>query len=461
MNRSFDAIVIGGGQAGPFLAARLAAAGRQVALIERRHMGGTCVNDGCQPTKTLVASARVAWLARRAADFGVLTGPVRVDMAAVKARKDKVVLASRQGLDDWMGSTEGLTVLRGSAAFVSPRAVEVNGERLEGRQFFLNTGARPVVPDWAAQVPYLTNTSILELATLPKHLLIVGGSYIGLEFAQMYRRFGAEVTVLARGAQLAGKEDADISRTIREILEGEGIRVITEASCMAAERRGDGVAVSYRAGSQTVEGSHLLLAVGRVPNVEDLALDRAGVALDAEGYIAVDERLTTNQPHIYALGDVNGRGAFTHTSYNDFEIVSQNLLDGADRKVSERVPAYGLYIDPPLGRAGMNEAEVRASGRPALVAVRPMTRVSRANERAENLGFMKVFADAETRQILGVALLGIEGDEVMQSLLEAMAAGVTVDTIIGTMHVHPTVSELVPTLLADLQPLHQGISPPA
>lgn len=453
MSRSFDAIVIGGGQAGPFLAARLAGAGQRVALIERRFMGGTCVNDGCQPTKTLVASARVAWLARRANDFGVSTGPVSVDMAAVKARKEKVVHASRQGLDDWMESTPNLTVFRGSAAFVSPSAVEVNGEVLEGKQFFLNTGARPVVPDWAKDVPHLTNTSILELDKLPEHLLIVGGSYIGLEFAQMYRRFGAEVTVLARGPRLAAREDEDVSATIRDILEGEGIRVITDASCMKAERRGDRVAVSYRAGSEAVEGSHLLLAVGRVPNVEDLALEKAGVELDDEGYIAVDDKLRTNQPHIYALGDVNGRGAFTHTSYNDFEIVSQNLLDGTDRKVSERVPAYALYIDPPLGRAGMCEADVRADGRKALVAVRPMTRVSRANERAENLGFMKVFADAETRQILGVALLGIEGDEVMQSLLEAMAAGVSVDTIIRTMHVHPTVSELVPTLLADLQPL--------
>jgi pyruvate/2-oxoglutarate dehydrogenase complex dihydrolipoamide dehydrogenase (E3) component len=452
MSRSFDSVVIGGGQAGPFLAARLAEAGQTVALIERRFMGGTCVNDGCQPTKTLVASARVAWLARRAKDFGVSTGPVSVDMAAVKARKEAVVHASRQGLDDWMESTPNLTVFRGSAAFVSPGAVEVNGEVLEAKQFFLNTGARPVVPDWAKDVPYLTNTSILELDTLPKHLLVAGGSYIALEFAQMYRRFGAEVTVLARSSRLTAREDEDVSATIRDILEGEGIRVITDASCMAAERRGDGVAVSYR-GGEAVEGSHLLLALGRVPNVEDLALDKAGVALDREGYIAVDDKLRTNQQHIYALGDVNGRGAFTHTSYNDFEIVSQNLLDGANRKVSERVPAYALYIDPPLGRAGMSEAEVRKSGRRALVATRPMTRVSRANERGENLGFMKVFADAETRQILGVALLGIEGDEVMQSLLEAMAAGVSVDTIIRTMHVHPTVSELVPTLLADLKPL--------
>lgn len=450
MSGSYDAIVIGGGQAGPFLAVRLAEAGRRVALIERRFMGGTCVNDGCQPTKTMVASARVAWLARRAGDFGVSTGPVAVDMAAVKARKDKVVMASRDGLDSWMESTPNLTVIRGSAAFTGPNTVEVNGVDLTAGQIFLNTGARAVVPGWAEGVPYLTNTSLLELDTLPRHLIIVGGSYIALEFAQMFRRFGSEVTVLARGG-IASREDEDISSTIRDILEGEGIRIVTGAKDFAAETRGADIAVRH--GEGEVVGSHLLLAVGRLPNVEDLALERAGVALDGKGYIAVDDKLRTNVPHIYALGDVNGRGAFTHTSYNDFEIVSQNLLDGADRKVSERVPAYAMYIDPPLGRAGMNEAEVRASGRKALVATRPMTRVSRANERAENLGFMKVFADAETRKILGVALLGIEADEVMQSLLQAMKAGVTVDTIIGTMHVHPTVSELVPTLLGDLKPL--------
>lgn len=453
--QTFDAIVIGAGQAGPFLAVRLAEAGRKVALIERRYMGGTCVNDGCTPTKTLVASARVAWLARRAADFGVSTGPVSVDMAAIRARKQAVVMASRTGLEQWTGSTANLTVFNGSAAFVSPHEVEVNGEVLWGEEIFLNTGARAVVPDWAAGLPHLTNTSVMELDVLPRHLVIVGGSYIGLEFAQMYRRFGAEVTVLERGGQIAGREDGDVSQAIRDILAGEGVRIVTGVSDFSGEAVADGVAVRFSANgtAQTVTGSHLLLAVGRVPNVEDLRLDKAGVAQDKRGYISVDDRLRTSQPHIYALGDVNGRGAFTHTSYNDFEIVSQNLLDGKDRKVSDRVPAYALYIDPPLGRAGMNEAQVRASGRPALVATRPMNRVSRANERGENLGFMKVFADAETRKILGVSLLGIEGDEVMQSLLEAMAAGVSVDTIIATMHVHPTVSELMPTLLGDLKPL--------
>jgi len=452
----YDAIVIGAGQAGPFLAVRLAESGRKVALIEKRWLGGTCVNDGCTPTKTLIASARVAWLARRAADFGISTGPVGVDMAAIKARKDKVVMASRSGLEDWMAATENLTVIYGTAAFVSPHEVEVNGEVISGDEIFLNTGARAVVPDWAKDVPHLTNSTIMELDRVPAHLVIVGGSYIGLEFAQMYRRFGAEVTVLERGARIASKEDEDVSAAIREIVEGEGVRIVTGAADFAARELEPGVAVAFTAEGrpQEVVASHLLLAVGRVPNVEELRLDRAGVSQDKRGFITVDDRLVTSVPHIFALGDVNGHGAFTHTSYNDFEIVSQNLLDGADRKVTDRVPAYALYTDPPLGRAGMNEAEVRASGRPALVATRPMTRVGRANERGETLGFMKVFADAETRRILGVSLLGIEGDEVMQMLLQAMAAGVTVDRIMATMPVHPTVSELVPTLLADLKPLN-------
>jgi pyruvate/2-oxoglutarate dehydrogenase complex dihydrolipoamide dehydrogenase (E3) component len=455
MADKYDAIVVGAGQAGPFLAVRLAEAGRKVALIERRYLGGTCVNDGCTPTKTLVASARVTAMARRAADFGVSTGPVSVDMAAVKARKDKVVLASRSGLESWMAATQNLTVIYGSAAFVSPHEVEVNGAVLTAGEIFLNTGARAVVPDWAKGVPHFTNSDIMDLDVLPRHLVIVGGSYIGLEFAQMYRRFGAEVTVLERGARVASREDPDVSDAIRGILEAEGVRIVTGATEFSAEAVGDGVTVGFASGGerQTVAASHLLLAVGRVPNVEDLRLERAGVAQDKRGYITVDDQLRSNQPHIYALGDVNGRGAFTHTAYNDFEIVSQNLLDGADRKVSDRIEAYALYIDPPLGRAGMNEAAVRGSGKRALVATRPMSRVGRANERGETQGFMKVFADADTREILGVSLLGIEGDEVMQSLLQAMAAGVTVDQIIATMHVHPTVSELVPTLLADLKPL--------
>jgi pyruvate/2-oxoglutarate dehydrogenase complex dihydrolipoamide dehydrogenase (E3) component len=448
----YDSIIIGAGQAGPFLAARLADAGQTVALIEKRWLGGTCVNDGCTPTKTMVASARVAWLARRAADFGVSTGPVSVDMAAIKARKQKVVMASRSGLESWLGSLPSLRVIYGEGRFVSPHEVEVGGEVISGDTIYLNTGARPVVPDWVGDVPHFDSTSIMELETVPRHLVIVGGSYIGLEFAQMYRRFGAEVTVLEKGPRVAGREDADIADAIRGILEEDGIQVITGVDGFGASTLPDGVSVSFSAGGvdQRVDGSHLLIAIGRTPNVEALDLGKAGVLQGARGHIEVDDRLRTSVPHIYAMGDVNGRGAFTHTSYNDFEIVSQNLLDGADRKVSDRLPVYALYIDPPLGRAGMTEAEAVKSGRRVLSATRPMSRVGRANERGETRGFMKVTADADSGEILGVALLGIEADEVVHSLIDAMANGVGYEAIKRTMHIHPTVSELVPTLLGDL-----------
>jgi pyruvate/2-oxoglutarate dehydrogenase complex dihydrolipoamide dehydrogenase (E3) component len=454
MPQHYDSIIIGAGQAGPPLAARLAAAGQQVALIERRWLGGTCVNDGCTPTKTLVASARVAWLAGRAEDCGVSAGPVAVDMAALRARKDKVVLASRHGLESWLGGLDKVRLIYGEGRFVSPHEVAVNDEVLAADTIYLNTGARAVVPDWVGDAPYLTSTSILELGELPRHLVIVGGSYVGLEFAQMYRRFGAAVTVLQRGPRLAGKEDADISEAIRTIREEDGIQVVTDVQGLGATAQPDGVSVSFTAGGvpQAVEGSHLLVAVGRTPNVEGLGLEAIGVKQGESGCIEVDDRLRTSVPHIFALGDVNGRGAFTHTSYNDFEIVSQNLLDGADRKLSDRVPTYALYIDPPLGRAGMTEAEALRSGRRVLKATRPMTRVSRANERGETRGFMKVLADADTGEILGAALLGIEADEVVQLLLDAMANGVGFEAIKRTMHIHPTVSELVPTLLGDLEP---------
>jgi len=379
---------------------------------------------------------------------------VTVDMAAVRARMEEVVLASRHGLESWLGGLDGLRLIHGEGRFVSPHEVEVNGETLSADTIHLNTGARAVIPQWVGEVPHLTSTSILELDTLPRHLVIVGGSYIGLEFAQMYRRFGAEVTVLEKGAHVAGREDADISDAIRAILEEDGIQVITGVDCFGASRLPDGVSVRFSAGGieQRVDGSHLLVAIGRTPNVEALALEQAGVRQDRRGYIEVDEQLRTSAPHIFALGDVNGRGAFTHTSYNDFEIVAQNLLDGADRRVSDRVPAYALYIDPPLGRAGMSEAEAKRSGRRLLKATRPMSRVGRATERGETRGFMKVVADADSGEILGVALLGIEADEAVHGLLDAMANGVGYEALQRTMAIHPTVSELLPTLLADLRP---------
>ncbi|GAT16978.1 mercuric reductase [Mycolicibacterium thermoresistibile] len=451
----FDAMIIGAGQAGPPLAGRLADAGQRVVLIERRLIGGTCVNYGCIPTKTLVASAHAAHLARRAADYGVRTGPVTVDMARVKARKDAIMLDDRRGLESWLQGMDGCTVVRGHARFEDPHTVRVGERLLSADRIFLNVGGRAVVPDLPglADVDHLTNVSMLELDTLPEHLVIVGGGYIALEFAQMYRRFGARVTVVQRGSRLASHEDADVSAAIHDILAGEGIDIVVDASAIRFARCDGGVAVTPADGAEPVVGSHLLIAVGRRPNTDDLALDRAGVAVDERGHIVVDDRLRTTAEHIWAMGDCNGRGAFTHTAYNDFEIVAANLLDADPRGVGDRVRAYAMYIDPPLGRAGMTEDEVRASGRKALLAKRPMSRVGRAVEKGETQGFMKVLVDADTAEILGAAILGVGGDEVVHAIVDVMAARQPYTAISRTMHIHPTVSELLPTLLQDLQPL--------
>lgn len=458
MSEQFDAIIVGAGQSGPFLAARLAGAGRKVVLIERDHLGGTCVNDGCTPTKTLVASARAAYVARQAAAFGVVVkGPVTVDMKAVKARKDAVVGASVRSLTDWLGGLKTLEVIMGAGRFVSPTEIRVGRRLLTAPQIFINTGATARVPDWPGldQVSYLTNSSMMNLDTLPGHLIIAGASYIGLEFAQMYARFGSKVTVIERGARPASREDGDIAAAIRSILEAEGVTFLFNTTIEAVARAGHGVLLSLISGERraSVEGSHLLLAMGRTPNTADLDLAAAGIETDAHGYIPVDDHLRTSVAGIWAMGDVNGRGAFTHTSYNDFEIVADNVIDGGKRSVAGRVPVYGLFIDPPLGRIGMSEAEVRKSGRKALMAVMPMSRVSRAKERGETQGLMKVLVDARSKQVLGAAILGIGGDEVVQSLLQLMAAGTPYTTMMQTMHIHPTVTELLPTLLADLKPL--------
>lgn len=461
MAQRFDAIIIGAGQAGPPLAGRLSAAGKTVALIEREHLGGTCVNDGCIPTKTLVASARAAFVARRHADFGVrIDGPISVDMAAVKARKDAIVGASVAGLTSWIQGMPGVSLVTGHARFTGPTSVAVNGEALEAEQIFINTGGRAVVPDWPAlaEIPYLTNTTMMDVDELPEHLVIVGGSYIGLEFAQMYRRFGSEVTLVEQGPRLIGREDVDISETVQEIIEREGVSVRLNATCIGVAKNRQGVAVTVDCadGSPTVEGSHLLLAIGRRPNTDDLGLEAAGIATDERGYISVDDQLRTNVPGIWAIGDVNGRGAFTHTSWNDYEVVAANLLDDDPRRVSDRITAYGLFIDPPLGRVGLTESQVRADGRAALVATRSMSRVGRAKEQSETLGFMKVIVDAETKQILGAAILGLNGDEVVHSFLDVMYARAPYTVIQRAMHIHPTVSELIPTLLESLAPLGPG-----
>ena len=457
MTTTYDAIIIGTGQAGPFLAQRLSTAGMKVAIIERKLFGGTCVNTGCIPTKTLVASAYAAHLVRRAADFGVDSGGVNVDMKRVKARKDAVSGQSRIGLETWLKKMKNCTVYQGHARFESPREVSVGSDRLTADRIFINVGGRAAVPQMAGleQVEYLTNSSMMDIDFLPGHLIIVGGSYIGLEFGQMYRRFGSEVTIIEMGGRLIQREDEDVSSAIKEILEGESITVRLNANCIGFSKRGAAIVahVDCAEGTPEVSGTHLLLAVGRRPNTDDLNLEKAGVLVDKRGYIAVDDQLRTSEPGIWALGDCNGKGAFTHTSFNDSEIVAANLLDNDPRRLSDRIPAYALYIDPPLGRAGLTEAEVRKTGRNALVGKRPMTKVKRAVEKGETQGFMKIMVDGETREILGAAILGTGGDEVIHSILDTMYAKAPYTVIQRAMHIHPTVSELIPTMLGELRPL--------
>ena len=455
MTERFDAIIVGAGQAGPPLAGRLTAAGQRVAVVERKLIGGTCVNNGCIPTKTLVASAHAAHLARRSNEFGIGTGSISVDMAKVKARKDGIMLADRKGVEDWLEGMDGCTVFRGHASFEDPHTLRVGDEVLHADRIYLNVGGRAVVPDIPGldDVEYLTNVSILELDTLPHRLVIVGGSYIALEFAQMYQRFGAEVTIIERGPRLASREDEDVSAAIRKILEAEKIDIVVGADDVRVSKLDKGFELTPAAGADAIPGTHLLIAVGRQPNTDDLGLEAAGVQTDARGYIVVDDQLRTNVDHIWAMGDCNGKGAFTHTSYNDFEIVAANLLDDDPRRVSDRIPTYALYIDPPLGRAGLTVDEVRKSGRKALVGKRPMTKVGRAVEKGETQGFMQVVVDADTHEILGAAILGVGGDEAIHCILDVMSAKAPYTTLSRTMHIHPTVSELIPTMLEEMSPL--------
>ncbi len=458
MSQTYDAIVIGTGQAGPSLAVRLAGAGMKVAIVERGKFGGTCVNTGCIPTKTLVASAYAAHLAFRASDFGVhLPGAPAVDMKAVKARKDSVSGDSREGVEKRLRETPNVTVRTGHARFESARSVRVGGDLLTAEKIFVNVGGRAVVPPVPGleTVPHLDNSSMMGVDFVPPRLVILGGSYVGLEFAQMYRRFGSAVTVIELSPRLISREDEDVSEAVRDILEREGVAVRLSARCLGVSRTREGLRLHVdcedEPGSE-VEGSHLLVATGRRPNTDDLGLDRAGVATDARGYITVNDALETSVPGIWALGDCNGRGAFTHTAYNDYEIVAANLLDGGARRVTDRITAYALYIDPPLGRAGMTLAEARKLGRRLLVGKRPMTQVSRAVEKGETLGFMKIVVDADSKAILGAAILGVGGDEVVHSILDVMYTKSPYTVIQRAMHIHPTVSELVPTLLGALQP---------
>jgi pyruvate/2-oxoglutarate dehydrogenase complex dihydrolipoamide dehydrogenase (E3) component len=458
MSTHFDAIVIGAGQAGPSLAGRLTAAGRRVAMIERKLFGGTCVNTGCTPTKTMVASAYAAHQARRATFYGVtLNGAVAVDIKAVKARQEALSSKSRAKVEGWLRGMQNCTVYNGHALFESAHEVRVGAELLTAEQVFLNVGGRAAIPDLPGihQVKYLTNTSLLQLEVLPRHLVIVGGSYVGVEFGQMFRRFGSDVTIVERETRLVPHEDEDVSAAVKDILEREGIHLRLRSECINFEPRGEDVAVGVNCQSDetAVVGSDVLLALGRRPNTDDLGLERAGVEVDAHGYIVVDDQLRTRAPGIWAMGDCNGKGAFTHTAYNDFEIVAANLLDNDPRRVSDRLPAYALYMDPPLGRVGLTETAVRRSGKPALIGTRPMTKVSRALEKGETEGFMKVLVDAGTKQILGAAILGTGGDEAIHCILDIMYARAPFTTIQRAVHIHPTVSELIPTMLGDLKPL--------
>ncbi len=451
----YDAVIIGAGQAGPPLAGRLTEAGMKVALIERKLIGGTCVNTGCTPTKALVASAKAAHEARRAREYGVnIDGAISVELREVRARKDAVVARSRSGLTAWLQSMAGCTVIEGHACFADTGSVSVDGQLLKSSRIFINVGARPRIPPLPGveSIPYLTSSSILDLERLPDHLIVVGGSYIGLEFAQMYRRFGSKVTVIEMSQRLVPNEDADVSDAVCGILEAEGIAIRTDAECIRFHMRGQEIVAEARctAGAPEIAGSHVLLAAGRRPNTDDLSLDAAGIAADEQGYIIVDEELRTNIPGIWALGDCNGRGGFTHTAYNDFEIVAGNLLDHGARRVSDRIPCHALYIDPPLGRAGMTEAQARATGRSIRVGKRSMTRVSRAVEKGETQGFMKVVVDAGSGAILGANILGVGGDEAIHGVLDIMSAKAPYTTLQHTMHIHPTVSELIPTVLGEL-----------
>lgn len=459
MSTSFDAIVIGTGQAGPSLVARLAASGMKTAIIERKLFGGTCVNTGCTPTKALVASARAAYMAREAARWGVeISGEVKVDMKKVKARKDAIVNASTTGVENWLKGLDNVTVFEGHGRFESPTTVRVGDQLLEAPKIFINVGGRAYVPDdiVGKTVPYWTNTDMMEVDFVPEHLIIIGGSYIGLEFGQMYRRFGSKVTIVEKNDRIVNREDKDVSKALVEKLKSEGIEFRLGAECIKANMDGDEVVVniSCEQGQPHVRGTHLLFAIGRSPNTDDLGLDKAGVKVNARGFIQVDDILKTNVEGIWAMGDCNGQGAFTHTAYNDYEIVAANLLDNDPRKVSDRIMCYGLYTDPPLARIGMSETEALASGKRVLKGFREMKRIARAKERGETTGFIKIMVDADTDLILGATIYGIDGDEIIHSLLDIMYAKQPYTVISRAVHIHPTVSELIPTILQGLRPLN-------
>lgn len=458
MKDKYDAIIIGAGQAGPSLAARLTAEGLSTAIIERHQFGGTCVNNGCIPTKALVASARAAHMARRGNDFGVVIPTnIKMDMKKVKARKDAIVKQSNEGVTGWLDGMDNLDVYRGHGAFTSTTTVNVNNKELTADKIFINVGARASIPNIPGvdKIKYFTNSDIMDIEVLPEHLIIIGGSYIGLEFSQIFRRFGSKVTVIESAEQIIAREDDDVSQNIREILSNEGINIRSGVSIDHFNQIGDSVSVIISSNDtlEEIKGSHILLAAGRTANTNDLGLDKAGVKTNEFGIIEVDDTLRTNVDGVWALGECNGQGAFTHTSYNDYEIIANQLFENSTRTVNDRITCYGLFIDPPLGRIGLTETQVRNSGKPALIGKMLMSRIGRAKERSETQGFMKVLIDAESKQFLGASILGIGGDEIIHLLLNAMYSKQNFEVIMNSVHIHPTVSELIPTMLQDLHPL--------
>jgi pyruvate/2-oxoglutarate dehydrogenase complex dihydrolipoamide dehydrogenase (E3) component len=450
----YDAIVLGSGQAGNPLSQKLADHGWSVALVEKEHLGGTCVNTGCTPTKTLIASAQVAHYARQAARWGVRTGEVSVDLPRVVSRKDQVVLQWRSSVERKVQQRPGLHLYRGHGRFLDPHRVRVGDQVLESERIFINTGARPTIPriQGLDQAGYLTNESVMQLTDLPEHLLVLGGGYVGLEFGQMFRRFGSRVTVVDFAEQVLPHEDADVARELQQALEAEGIRFLLQARTSRVERD-NGQVVLRLEGAESVRGSHLLVATGRRPNTDDLGLETTGVETTPGGFIRVNGRLETNVPGIWALGDVNGGPAFTHIAYNDYQIVYANLIEGKDLTTADRLVPYAVFTDPQLGRVGLTEKEARATGRRLKVGKIPMGWVARAIERDETAGLMKLVVDAETDRILGAAILASEGGELVQILEFVMSAGAPYTLLKGAVYIHPTLAEGFWTLMEEVKPV--------
>jgi pyruvate/2-oxoglutarate dehydrogenase complex dihydrolipoamide dehydrogenase (E3) component len=448
--KKFDSIVIGSGQAGTPLVFKLANAGQKVAFIEEKHLGGTCLNDGCTPTKAYVASARRMWDAQNGDALGIyIPEGAKVDMKKVKARKDALIKKSVDGIADGLEKNENISFFEGTAEFLGYKEVQINKERVTAENIYINVGARAKVTNEFKDVDFLTNTSILELEEVPEHLVVIGASYIGLEFGQMFKRFGSKVTIIEQGDQIIHHEDKEVSDTIQKFMKEEGVDFRLDSKCIGAWQDQKGIHVSLNCGNvkEVIKASHLLLAIGRTSNADKLNLEKTGVKIDEHSFIKVNDYLETNVPGIFALGDCNGKGAFTHTAYNDYEIVAQNKFDGKDRKVSDRIVTYGLFVDPPLGRVGMTEKQAEDLGYSVKVARQNMDRVSRAKEKAETNGFMSVIIDTDTDKILGASVLGVGGDEIISSFINIMYANQPYTVIRDSIHPHPTVSELIPTML--------------